>query len=226
MLDFDKFAATPLVQSPFEYLIVPGFVHSAAAAEASASFPAPDVPGVLPAPPQCLRDGFGRLLAALRSLRTTEVFAEKFGLALSVDTLMVTLRSRCRLRDGAIHTDTALKQVTALIYLNDGWLDEGGRLRLLNGPDDIDDMIAEIPPLAGTLLAFRRSDNSWHGHKPFAGVRRAIMLNWMTNASAARRESARRPIAGLRRSIVVNYVTPDWRSRHELAFPAAPIRDV
>jgi hypothetical protein len=116
--------------------------------------------------------------------------------------------------------------VTALIYLNDGWLDEGGRLRLLNGPDDIDDMIAEIPPLAGTLLAFRRSDNSWHGHKPFAGVRRAIMLNWMTNASAARRESARRPIAGLRRSIVVNYVTPDWRSRHELAFPAAPIRDV
>ncbi len=79
---------------------------------------------------------------------------------LSVDTLMVTLRSRCRLRDGAIHTDSALKQVTALIYLNDGWRDEGGRLRLLNGPGDIDDMIAEVPPLAGTLLAFRRSDNS------------------------------------------------------------------
>ncbi|HLY88994.1 MAG TPA: 2OG-Fe(II) oxygenase, partial [Acetobacteraceae bacterium] len=104
---------------------------------------------------------------------------------------METLRSRCRLRDGAIHTDCALKQVTALIYLNDGWLDQCGRLRLPSGPDDIEDMIAEVPPLAGTLLAFRRSDNSWHGHKPFAGVRRAIMLNWMTDASAARRERTR-----------------------------------
>ena len=44
-------------------------------------------------------------------------------------------------------------------------------------------MIAEVPPLAGTLLAFRRSENSWHGHKPFDGLRRAIMLNWMTTAA-------------------------------------------
>lgn len=202
MLDYNKFAATPLVRTPFEYLIVPGFVQPAAAAEACASFPAPEAPGVLPAPAQCLRDGFGRLLAALRSARTTEAFGDKFGLALSVDTLMVTLRSRCRLRDGAIHTDSALKQVTALIYLNDGWIDEGGRLRLLNSPDDIDDMIAEVPPLAGTLLAFRRADNSWHGHKPFAGVRRAVMLNWMTCPSAARRESARHAVSSRVKQIV------------------------
>jgi len=195
MLDYAKFAATSLVRAPFEFLVVPGFVRPEAAAEANVSFPAPDMPGVLPAPPQCLRDGFGRLLAALRSSRTTQVFAEKFGLELSEDTLMVTLRARCRLRDGAIHTDSALKQVTALIYLNDDWSDEGGRLRLLNGPDDIEDMIAEIPPLAGTLLAFRRAANSWHGHKPFEGVRRAIMLNWMTSAAAARRESARHAIS-------------------------------
>ena len=195
MIDFATFAATPLVRAPFEYLVVPGFVRPAAAAAANASFAAPDVPGVLPAPAQCLRDGFGRLLAALRAPFTTQAFADKFGMDLSVDTLMVTLRSRCRPRDGAIHTDSALKRVTALIYLNDMWSDAGGRLRLLHGPDDIDDMIAEVPPLAGTLLAFRRADNSWHGHKPFDGVRRAIMLNWMTSASAARRESARHAIS-------------------------------
>ena len=29
----------------------------------------------------------------------------------------------------------------------------------------------------------------------------------------------RRPIEGVRRSLIVNYVKPEWRSRHELAFP-------
>ena len=29
----------------------------------------------------------------------------------------------------------------------------------------------------------------------------------------------RRRIAGVRRSLIVNYVKPEWRSRHELAFP-------
>jgi len=29
----------------------------------------------------------------------------------------------------------------------------------------------------------------------------------------------RRPIVGVRRSLIVNYVKPEWRSRHELAFP-------
>ena len=29
----------------------------------------------------------------------------------------------------------------------------------------------------------------------------------------------RRPINGVRRSLIINYVKPEWRSRHELAFP-------
>ena len=29
----------------------------------------------------------------------------------------------------------------------------------------------------------------------------------------------KRPIAGVRRSLIVNYVKPEWRSRHELAYP-------
>ncbi len=34
----------------------------------------------------------------------------------------------------------------------------------------------------------------------------------------------RRPIRGVRRSLIVNYVRPEWRSRHELAFPETPVR--
>ncbi len=33
----------------------------------------------------------------------------------------------------------------------------------------------------------------------------------------------RRPIAGVRRSLIVNYVTNDWRARHELSFPEQPL---
>ena len=29
----------------------------------------------------------------------------------------------------------------------------------------------------------------------------------------------RRPIHGVRRSLIINYVRPEWRSRHELAYP-------
>ncbi len=56
-------------------------------------------------------------------------------------------------------------------------------------------MIAEVPPIAGTLLAFRRTDNSWHGHRPFDGVRRSIMLNWMTSPAVMRRELRRHALS-------------------------------
>ena len=195
IIDYAKFAATSLTREPFTYIVVPGFVRAEAVAAASAAFPGPELPGVLPAPARCPDNAFGRLLGALRSERTTRAFGEKFGLELSTDTLMATLRARCRARDGAIHTDTETKVVTALVYLNGDWSADGGRLRLLRGPDDIEDMIAEVPPMAGTLLAFRRSENSWHGHKPFEGVRRSIMLNWMVDAATARRELRRHAVS-------------------------------
>jgi hypothetical protein len=33
----------------------------------------------------------------------------------------------------------------------------------------------------------------------------------------------KRPIEGVRRSIIVNYVTNDWRAREQLAFPQQPV---
>jgi SM-20-related protein len=200
MLDYHRLAATPLQHEPFQYLVVPGFVPRPVALAAAAAFPGPDLPGVLPAPSRPGDDAFGHLLHAIRSERLTRAFAEKFGLALGTDQLMVTLRARTRPIDGRIHVDSITKVVTALIYLNDDWSDAGGQLRLLRGPDDLDDMIAEVPPLAGTLLAFRRSETSWHGHKPFEGQRRAIMFNWMRDAATARRELRRHAVsAGIKR---------------------------
>jgi hypothetical protein len=200
LIDFDRFRRAPLTRDPFEFMVVPGFVPRAIAEAASLTFAAPDLPGVLPAPRHEPNTAFGHLLHALREPGLTRAFGEKFGLALSTDTLMITLRARTRPFDGVIHTDSETKTITALIYLNTDWNDAGGRLRLLRGPNDIDDMIAEVPPEAGTLIAFRRSSRSWHGHKPYDGVRRAIMLNWMVDAATARRELRRHAVsAGIKR---------------------------
>jgi hypothetical protein len=200
VVDLDLFARTPLQYDPFDFVVVPGFVPAAIAKEAADSFPGPDLPGVLPAPKQSPDNAFGRVLSAVRSRELTDAFSEKYGLKLSTDTMMVTLRARTRPIDGQIHVDSATKTITALIYLNESWDSDGGRLRVLRGPNDIEDMAGEVPPVAGTLISFRRSENSWHGHKPFDGVRKAIMFNWMVDAATARRELFRHSVsAGLKR---------------------------
>jgi hypothetical protein len=153
--------------------------------------------GIAPAHAAEHGDGLDRLLTALRAPAFTAAMAKKFGVFLDPRALMLTMRSRCRPQDGAIHADSADKVVTALIYLNESWPHGGGMLRILRSATDIDDMVAEVPPLDGTLLAFHRTDHSFHGHLPYEGVRRAIMLNWMADVGAARRETLRHSVSAV-----------------------------
>jgi len=191
LFDLDRFAATPLVRQPFDHLIVPGFLTAEGLALVDRSFPAIDAPGSFPAAALDHDDEFETVLDTLQGPELTAAMAAKFEVDLAGRPTMVTLRGQCQARDGRIHTDSTTKIITVLIYMNDGWEAEGGRLRLLRGPDDLEDMVAEVPPQAGTLLAFRRSDTSFHGHKPFVGRRRSIQLNWVTDAGVVRHELAR-----------------------------------
>ncbi len=110
-----------------------------------------------------------------------EAFEHKFDVDLTGRPHTVTVRGQCSPRDGRIHTDTKSKILTLLIYMCPEWEHAGGRLRLLRSAGDLDDAIMEVPPEAGTLLAFKRAENSWHGHKPFSGERRVIQFNWVTS---------------------------------------------
>ncbi|HWT30101.1 MAG TPA: 2OG-Fe(II) oxygenase, partial [Propylenella sp.] len=56
---------------------------------------------------------------------------------------------------------------------------------------ELDNYAEEVPPHGGTLLIFRRSERSWHGHEPFQGQRRAIQMNWVTGWSVVMREQGR-----------------------------------
>jgi len=190
-LDLAAFQATPLVREPFDYLVVPQFIRPAALAAIHRDYPRVDSPGSFPVAQLAYGPAFHRLLEGLEGPAMHAAFAAKFGIDLDGRPTTITVRGRSGTKDGNIHTDAVTKLITVLIYMNPQWEDSGGRLRLLRSPDDIEDVIVEVPPIEGTLLAFRRSDNSYHGHKPFIGPRRVIQLNWVTDARTAWREMLR-----------------------------------
>ena len=184
MLDFDAIAQTPVATDPFPFFLTESAMNEVAVAAANADFPGIDAPGVFPLSELSYGPRFQSLIDDIQSPRMRGLMEEKFGVNLKDCPQMITVRGFCRLRDGKIHTDSLDKIVTVLLYLNEDWgrksqNTNGGRLRLLRNGHDIEDALAEVPPHGGTMVAFKRTDNSWHGHLPYEGERRYIMFNWM-----------------------------------------------
>ena len=180
-LRLDAFSKTPLVSKPFEYVIVPGFIEPAAFKAIIADYPKITTSGSFPVDEVTFGPAFRGLLDELEGDEFRGAFEQKFNIALKGRPTVTTVRGRCGSRDGKIHTDSTSKIITALIYMNEAWEPQGGRLRLLRSGTDLNDVIVEVPPTAGALIAFKRSDNSWHGHEPFDGQRRVIQFNWVTS---------------------------------------------
>jgi hypothetical protein len=180
-LGIEQFRTTPLVRQPFEHLIVPQFISPRPLAEINADYPKISTSGSFPVDQLSFGPAFRNFLEELNGDDFREAFEEKFGIELTGRPTITTVRGRCGPGDGKIHTDSATKIITVLIYMNESWDQPGGRLRLLRSSDDLSDIIVEVPPIAGTLLAFKRSNNSWHGHEPFVGERRVIQFNWLTS---------------------------------------------
>ena len=68
----------------------------------------------------------------------------------------------------------------------------------MNRIDDIDDLAApEVKPIYGALAAFRRSDNSFHGHLPYEGERRVIQIAWLTSEEEKARKTQRGKLSRL-----------------------------
>jgi SM-20-related protein len=180
-----------LQRDPFDFVVVEGFLAPAFLADAVRGFPRLPGAGSFPLAGLPLGAQFARLVAALEGRELREAIAEKFGLDLEGRPTMVTLRGWSDGGDGRIHTDSRSKLVTLLLYLNPVWQAAGGRLRLLRGPGDLEDYAVEVAPLCGTMLAFRRSEKSFHGHRPHIGERRVLQLNWVSEESVVCRELAR-----------------------------------
>ncbi len=190
-LETAAFEATPLAADPFPHLVVRNFVAMENVARVAADFPRLPGPGAFPPRALRLKGHFAGLIAELSEPWLRQAIEDKFNVDLTGRPLVWTARGYVQERDGAVHTDTRSKLVTILLYLNEDWTSTGGRLRLLRSRETLGDPVVEVPPLGGTLLAFLRSDRSWHGHLPHVGERRAIQLNFMTDAWIAAREQAR-----------------------------------
>ena len=194
-LDFDALARTPLNREPYDYLIVPNFVRAESFPSIVADFPAVPGPGSHPPAELDIRGTFAGLMDELMGDAFRRAIEQKFDLDLAGRPAMYTVRGFVSDRDGDIHTDSKTKIITVLLYMNEDWESEGGRLRILRSGTDLENYVEEVPPNGGTLLVFRRSDNSWHGHHRHQGPRRAIQLNYVTGEDVVLREQSRHRLA-------------------------------
>jgi hypothetical protein len=186
MLDLAPLHAAKLATDPFDHLVVPNILLPEALSSVCKDFPRISRPGNHDLDSLEIGPVFTEFLAALQGPELAEALSEKFGVDLQDKPTTLTIRDRSQPSDGNIHTDTWAKLITIIIYFNPEWEQPGGRLRLLRSAHDLDDYAVEVAPLAGTLVAFRRCDHSYHGYYPFDGKRRMLQFSWLERGPAAR----------------------------------------
>jgi len=197
-LDYDRLEALPAERDPFPHVVVPDFVPPASLRAVIHDLPPLNKRGSFPTTSVPLGSAAAALMREMEGDRLRRAIARKFDLDLATAPTMLTLRGRTEAKDGRIHTDSTAKRVTVLLYLNqetDAFARQEGCLRLLRGPDDLEDFAVEVPPVNGTLLIFPNAANSWHGHRSFTGRRYSVQLNYMTTDAKARSELRRHRIS-------------------------------
>ena len=201
MLNLAAFNDIPLEHAPFDHVVVPNFLYGNALAAINKNFPKILHPGSFPISALKLSGPFNQFAQQLKGRDFEHAIEKKFSVDLKKRPKMLTLRGQSRSQDGRIHRDSGGKLITVLIYLNGHWDKSGGQLRLLRSAKNLDDFAVIVPPVAGTLLAFRCSDNAWHGHKPYVGERRSIQLNWVKGHAYLWREALRHNFSAMFKNI-------------------------
>ncbi len=180
-LKLEKLRNAKLETSPYEYVLVPGFLGPDTVKRVNETYPPINSGGSFPLDSLNTDMVIKEVIEELDGAEFQAAIEALFDVDLTDRPKMYSLRGYTRAKDGQIHTDSKDKIITVLLYLNDNWTQPGGRLRLLRNGHDVDDFVCEVPPDNGTLLVFKRSDTSWHGHHPFEGPRRSLQMNWMTS---------------------------------------------
>lgn len=197
LLNLDALRSAKLETEPFEYFIASEVVDPATIDAVLGDYPKVAKGGSFPLSATEGGPLFDQLCEELRGDAVRHLFAERFRMDLSERPTTLTVRGRCRLKDGQIHIDSKTKLITVLLYLNEPWNAEGGRLKLLRNGESLKSAFAEVSPQFGTLVAFKNGPTAWHGHAPFEGVRRALQLNYVVDEAAVRRSERRHGLSAL-----------------------------
>ncbi|QRE72848.1 2OG-Fe(II) oxygenase [Methylobacterium aquaticum] len=202
ILDVDAVRAAPVAQDPYRYCLGRQVLRPEAIPALTRDFPAIAKPGYLTVDEVQLTGRFKDLIGELESDAFSRVLGEKFGTDLVSCPRLTTVMRRSRPKYGAIHTDGAAKVMTLLVYMNDAWdAPEAGRLRVLYDGERYEPYAVEVPPTMGTMFAFLRADNSWHGHRPFGGERRVVQVAWVKDGAALERKRRRNRTAQVLKGI-------------------------
>ncbi|MDE1145224.1 MAG: 2OG-Fe(II) oxygenase [Azospirillaceae bacterium] len=203
-------AAAERDDKPYRHWYLDG-VFPPAVAEALATLPfaAPDIDDTrgrrethnstrtfMAAENQMLYPVCGAVAQAFQAPETVALLARQFGVDLTGASLRVEY---CLDREGfwlESHTDIGAKLFTMLVYLSTGPDAEKLGTDIMDGPDG--GHAGRASGRFNTGLVFIPASDTWHGF-------------------------ARRSFRGIRRTIIINYVKPEWRARHELAFPEQPV---
>jgi hypothetical protein len=192
VLNVEAVRQAPLSREPYSYFLGSGALKEEAIPDLRRDFPNITKPGYLTVEEVDLKGRFKTLIEEIESEEFTEELSRKFGMDLHPYPRLTTIRKLSQAKDGRAHTDGPSKIMTLLIYMNDDWNAGGsGRLRVLYNGDSFEPYAAEVPPTMGTVFAFLRADNSWHGHEPFAGERRVVQVAWVTNEDELNRKRNR-----------------------------------
>jgi SM-20-related protein len=185
LVNLNALREVPLQSDPFDFMVVPGFLSPEVLSRVNADYP--QIDSAANHPLENLQSGpaFEALMEEMQGQDFATVLGERFDMDLASLPTTVTVRKFCERTDGNIHTDHKSKVITVLVYFNENWDHEDGQLRMLRSKGDIEDYVAQVPPLGGTLLAFRRTDHSWHGHTQFVGERRMVQVNYLDQSPLA-----------------------------------------
>jgi len=205
LVDVARLGGATVQSQPFPFLVAREQLPATAAPDLERDFPEYPSAGFFP----YQAEECGPAIVACIEALTAPAYSRALGERLGVPDLdsYPTLVTICRLlnkRAGTIHTDSRSKVATALLYLEPEWPNgSAGALRFLKRIDSIDDLAApEVPPVYGTIVAFKREDNSFHGHLPFEGERRVIQVAWLTSLEEKDRKTRRGRFSRLLKRIV------------------------
>jgi hypothetical protein len=180
----DALANAPLKTDPYPYFTVDQAIDADKIGDIIQSFPAIADGGSYNIDDVEMQPGFSALIESIDTPAFRRIICDKFDVEVMDLPMMITLRGYSRKKDGRIHTDSKTKVATILIYFNESWPAETGRLRVLRSDKDMDDYVEEITPGPGSLMAFKVTDNCWHGYPSFEGKRQSIQINFLTSEAA------------------------------------------
>lgn len=183
-------------KDPYDFLLTENILRADVIDDLRRDFPDIEKPGYLTVDEVKLHGRFKTLIEELEGPELTEELSKKFGVDLHQYPRLTTIMKRSQPKYGAIHTDGPSKVMTMLVYMNDDWNQgDGGRLRVLYDGQNFEPYAMEVPPTMGTMFAFLRSDNSWHGHRPFVGERRVVQIAWVKSQADVDRKKKHNKMA-------------------------------